>query len=474
MRNYLLSAILLFATNSSAQLNNAIKTGGGEYVFNSTNCVSPQQREAIVQMLNSNIKRLKAEGRLSEINNRETAVLFDWPLRQANGSSDPGYYGISNFVDHNVNYPNLLQDYNCGTRTYDLSSGYNHQGTDIFLWPFAQLKQANNWVEIIAAEAGTIIGKSDGNDDHSCAFCSAACDWNAVFIQHADGSVAWYGHMKKNSPTSKTVGQTVAKGEYLGVVGSSGNSTGPHLHFEVYKSTTFDLTNRIDPFAGTCNSLNGNTSWWAAQKPYRESMVNKLSTNAAQVNFGSCPALEVTNEKTVFNPGELVYFYAFFRDQTAGSVSTHTIYKPDASVYTTWNINSPQTYNASFWWNSYTLPSNAPGGTWKFEVVYNGVTNYINFSVNFPTAVNDIINEKEIKLYPNPAAGKLYFTSFKTFKGVKVVIENLIGQKLLVENKNNFRGGMEFISLNSISRGLYTISVFEENKLVYRNKFIKE
>ena len=50
---------------------------------------------------------------------------------------------------------------------------------------------------------------------------------------HADGSVAWYGHMKAGSLTNKAVGQTVSSGEYLGIVGSSGNSTGPHLHFGI-------------------------------------------------------------------------------------------------------------------------------------------------------------------------------------------------------------------------------------------------
>ncbi|MEZ4763449.1 MAG: hypothetical protein R3C26_09695 [Calditrichia bacterium] len=40
------------------------------------------------------------------------------------------------FVDQNSAFPNQLQDYNCGERTYDLASGYNHQGVDIFTWPF--------------------------------------------------------------------------------------------------------------------------------------------------------------------------------------------------------------------------------------------------------------------------------------------------------------------------------------------------
>ena len=74
-----------------------------------------------------------------------------------------------------------------------------------------------NAVEIISIADGMIIHKQDGNDDRSCSIGGKT--WNAIYIQHADGSIAWYGHLKKGSITSKSVGEIVQAGEYLGVVG---------------------------------------------------------------------------------------------------------------------------------------------------------------------------------------------------------------------------------------------------------------
>ena len=52
---------------------------------------------------------------------------------------------------------------------------------------------------------------------------------NYVMISHAEGKMTVYGHL-----TSLTVstGQTVSRGQVIGYVGSTGNSTGPHLHYE--------------------------------------------------------------------------------------------------------------------------------------------------------------------------------------------------------------------------------------------------
>lgn len=72
---------------------------------------------------------------------------------------------------------------------------------------------------IKAAESGTVIlaGWVSGYG-------------NTVVIDHGDGVSTLYGHQSKIAVKS---GDPVAKGQVIGYVGSTGNSTGPHLHFEV-------------------------------------------------------------------------------------------------------------------------------------------------------------------------------------------------------------------------------------------------
>lgn len=63
---------------------------------------------------------------------------------------------------------------------------------------------------------------------------------NFVVINHNNGYMTLYGHMSK---LNVKVGQVVAKGDVIGFVGSTGDSTGPHVHYEVWKGTKWNHVN---------------------------------------------------------------------------------------------------------------------------------------------------------------------------------------------------------------------------------------
>lgn len=350
--------------------------GGGEYEFKPVDEISAEDREWIHARISENLERLGRGGRLEPA--RPDAVPLNWPIRKADGVPWFSVDAISNYVDHNSSFPNQLRDWNCGTRTYDTTSGYNHAGIDVFLWPFPWNSMDNQSAEIVAAAPGVIAFKSDGFADRSCAMSGGM--WNAVYVRHSDNSVAWYGHMKLGSLTTKAVGESVAAGEKLGIVGSSGNSTGPHLHFELYNAN-----NQLqDPYQGSCNGLNAN-SWWASQEPYRVLRLNAITTGSAAPVQPAC-GNETTNIKTVFQPGDSIFVTAFYRDNLLGPGAQFALVRPDGTNYTTWTQNFTQTYGGSWWWWQWILTTNVPTGNWKVRATYDGNVFETPFVVATPSA----------------------------------------------------------------------------------------
>jgi len=373
MKYSLLFLFLMMLHSASAQF---VKPDGGGSIDLPSDHLSTEQRSKIMQNLEIKLDSLERIGAISKA--KAIDVRFSWPLRAESHLFDFGYHGISNFVDHNSKFPSVLTDYNCGRRTYDTNSGYNHAGIDFFTWPFGWNKMDNSEVAVLAAAPGVILDVVDGNFDRSCSFNNNS--WNAVYVRHSDGSVAWYGHLKNGSATTKSIGEEVEEGEYLGIVGSSGNSTGPHLHFEVHDASG----NVVDPFKGTCNQIE--SSLWQSQRDYYDSELNALHTQSAGPVFNQCPSPETPNYKDGFLMGDNLVAAAYYRDQLQGQNTTYKITTPSGSTFRNWNHSSNEIphYSASYWYWSYPLPTQAEIGLWTFEAVFQNKTYIHNFSVSDP------------------------------------------------------------------------------------------
>jgi murein DD-endopeptidase MepM/ murein hydrolase activator NlpD len=369
------TAIALLGALGRAAPADPAGSGGGGWSPAADDLAPARRAEIEAQLAAARAARPPAYATLAS---EPVPVAFAWPLRARDGFPHPGHHGVSYFVDLDPAFPDRLLDWGCGARTYDRASGYNHSGVDIFLWPFPWTRMLDEDVEVVAAAPGVLLFKDDGHFDGSCDAGDAP--WNAVYLEHADGSVTWYGHMKNGSVTDKGVGEPVAAGERLGLVGSSGSSSAPHLHFEVHDAAGAV----IEPFAGDCRP---GASSWAEQRPYWDSALNQASTHDGVPEIDACNRREEARRRDRFLPGEEVFFATFYRDQLAGQVAVHAVRRPDGSVFETWESSSPEPHYASSWWyRSFVLPPGAPAGAWSFEVDFAGQHVVHAFSVPEPRA----------------------------------------------------------------------------------------
>jgi murein DD-endopeptidase MepM/ murein hydrolase activator NlpD len=89
----------------------------------------------------------------------------------------------------------------------------------------------------VAAPAGTLIKAAQSG---RVVFSGQLGEYgNTIILEHENGCRTLYGHAARNLVTA---GEQVSEGQMIGMVGNTGRSTGPHLHFELQKEGE-----RIDP-----------------------------------------------------------------------------------------------------------------------------------------------------------------------------------------------------------------------------------
>lgn len=138
-------------------------------------------------------------------------------------------------------------DYTCGVHTYD-----KHRGTDFRVRDLSAMDQG---VAVVAAAAGRVTQMRDGVRDAHMRLVGRKVAYhrgagNMVVIDHGKGWKTLYGHMRRNSIAVK-VGDQVKAGQKLGLVGMSGLTEFPHLHFELNHKGRI-----IDPFTGSVPQKN--------------------------------------------------------------------------------------------------------------------------------------------------------------------------------------------------------------------------
>lgn len=139
-----------------------------------------------------------------------------------------------------------------------------HEGTDFPLDGGFDAMDAGS-LPVVAAASGEVVQAEDGNYDRchgELATGEVNCDGhpmraNLVRIRHADGMESGYYHLRSGT-VAVEVGDVVECGAFLGLMGSSGRSALPHLHFQVWDAGGV----AVDPYPGACG---GGESLWVQE-----------------------------------------------------------------------------------------------------------------------------------------------------------------------------------------------------------------
>ncbi|MEW2293730.1 M23 family metallopeptidase [Streptomyces sp. NPDC006743] len=121
-------------------------------------------------------------------------------------------------------------------KNYTLTATFNQGGSHWMHKHSGQDFAVPIGTDVVAAHGGTVVkaGPNGGGDGPAYG--------NAIVIKHANGLYSQYAHLSR---IDVKVGQVLATGQHIAKSGNTGNTTGPHLHFEI--RTTPNYGSAVNP-----------------------------------------------------------------------------------------------------------------------------------------------------------------------------------------------------------------------------------
>lgn len=276
-----------------------------------------------------------------------------WPLPGV----DTEDWVINNYVDLDPG-PGVL-DYQGGAKSYD-----GHRGIDIDSPTFREMDAG---FPVLAAAEGVVLEVEDSNFDRNT---TCAGDWNFVTVGHPNGYTTIYGHLKQGSVVVN-VGNIVQPGTQLGVIGSSGCSTAPHLHFEIRDEngvvvSPFDLGLWTSPPV------------YATPIGFMDATLYNQAITSVDMIKDPPPNVSLVAPGTTFGIG------LSMAGGAAGDSVNLRIRNAGGGIVAQTTIGWPGVLRHSYWWWNYTF-SAAASGPHTLEILVNGqVVETYPFSVEQP------------------------------------------------------------------------------------------
>lgn len=194
-----------------------------------------EEKQLMIASYNSNIQQL--DGELDQIDSKLHQI--DSTLEELEGISkeqEDLLMALAAKVSKlNAEKNNISNPYSGGKLGMPIRDNYrisSNFGTRVH--PISGKKHTHTGIDFAAPQGTDIYAAEDG-------VVLVAQSWssygNCVIIDHGNGLWTLYGHIR-NGGIKVEKGEKVQKGQKIAEVGSTGNSTGPHLHFEVRKNQT--------------------------------------------------------------------------------------------------------------------------------------------------------------------------------------------------------------------------------------------
>ncbi|MEO0793593.1 MAG: M23 family metallopeptidase [Verrucomicrobiota bacterium] len=271
-----------------------------------------------------------------------------------------------------------IGDYELGQITYD-----GHRGIDsnLLFW-----SQQDAGFPIYAVLEGIVTATNDGEPDRNTVWDNQTS--NFVIIDHGNGHVTRYFHLKKDS-VAVSVGETVSAGQQIGLTGSSGISTAPHLHFE----TTID-SNTIEPFAGPGRT---GSSLWQQQPEYvTETYVREFIVSPESLS--SWPGLPEpfpnTGTLVASSSPQSIYFWWYLINRPENFSYLLRIYRPDGTLATSTGNTFPSSARRGWIWRSRNLVFDVVG-TWTVELT-SGEQVLFSGPLEVVASAEDVVNRPPV------------------------------------------------------------------------------
>ena len=217
-----------------------------------------------------------------------------------------------------------------------LKNGYEYMtsayGNRTYWYNGKQVSDFHLGIDVVSSKYGT---------DYIVAFDSGKVVYagmngsygNVVYIDHGNGYQTRYAHQKY---LSVSVGQTVSKGQVIGYMGTTGNSTGNHVHFEVRLNG-----NTVNPydyvFNGKTFPKGGDYTGVITYKAYTNRWLPEVSkcdnTDNGYAGIGKEP---ITGFKCKPQYGEIIYEAHLKGGNWLGAVNSNSYGSNDANAYAGW------------------------------------------------------------------------------------------------------------------------------------------